>query len=57
MKKDQVKGRVKEAEGMVKEITGKLVVNTELEEKGKLEKTVGKVQAGFGDVRQDIKKL
>ena len=42
MNKDQVKGRVKEAEGMVKEITGKLVVNTELEEKGKLEKTVGK---------------
>ena len=57
MNKDQVKGRVKEAEGTVKEITGKLVGNTELEEKGKLEKTVGKVQAGFGDVKQDIKKL
>ena len=56
MNKDQVKGRVKEAEGKVKEVAGKLVGNSTLEQKGKAEKTVGKVQAAYGDIKNDVKK-
>lgn len=55
MNKDQVKGRIKEAQGSVKEVTGKIVGNKELEQKGKIEKSIGKVQAGYGDIKEDIK--
>jgi uncharacterized protein YjbJ (UPF0337 family) len=55
MNKDQVKGRVKEAEGKIKEVAGKLVGNETLEAKGKVQKTFGKAQAKFGDVKQDMK--
>jgi uncharacterized protein YjbJ (UPF0337 family) len=53
--KDQVKGRIKEAEGKVKELAGKLVGNESLEAKGKTEKILGRAQAKFGDVKQDIR--
>jgi len=56
MNKDQVKGRVKEAEGKVKEVTGKVVGNKNLEQKGRIEKTVGQVQADYGDLKRDLKK-
>jgi len=56
MNKDQVKGRIKEAKGKVKEVTGKIVGNKELEEKGQDQKNAGKVQAGIGDLKSDIKK-
>jgi uncharacterized protein YjbJ (UPF0337 family) len=53
--KDQIKGRVTEAKGKIKEVAGKLVGNQKLEAKGKIEKTVGKVQAGYGDIKKDVK--
>ena len=56
MNKDQVKGRLKEAEGKVKEVTGKVVGNKTLEEKGKVENATGKVQAGYGDLKNEVKK-
>ena len=56
MNKDQVKGRLEEAKGKVKEVAGQIVGNKDLEEKGKVKKTVGKVQAGIGDLKEDIKK-
>ena len=52
--KDQVKGRVKEAEGKIKEVAGKLVGNETLEAKGKVQKILGQAQAKFGDVKQDV---
>ena len=55
MNKDQVKGRVKESEGKIKEVAGKLVGNETLEAKGKVQKTLGQAQAKFGDVKQDLK--
>jgi uncharacterized protein YjbJ (UPF0337 family) len=55
MNKDQVKGRVKEAEGKIKEAAGKLVGNERLEAKGKVEKTLGHAQAKFGDVKHEVK--
>jgi uncharacterized protein YjbJ (UPF0337 family) len=55
MNKDQVKGRIKEAEGKIKEVAGKLVGNEELEAKGKVQKILGEAQAAFGDVKQEVK--
>lgn len=56
MNRDQVKGRVKEVEGKVKEVAGKIVGNKTLEEKGKAQNAGGKVQAGYGDLKNDLKK-
>jgi uncharacterized protein YjbJ (UPF0337 family) len=52
--KDQVKGRVEEAKGAVKEVAGKLVGNETLEAKGNIQKNIGKVQSKLGDLKQDI---
>jgi uncharacterized protein YjbJ (UPF0337 family) len=56
MNKDQVKGRVEEAKGKVKEVAGKVVGNKDLEQKGKTQNTGGKIQAEYGDLKEDIKK-
>ena len=56
MNKDQIKGRVEEAKGKVKEVTGTLLDNDYMELEGNLQKNVGKVNAGFGDIKDDIKK-
>lgn len=56
MNKDQIKGRVKEVEGKVKEVAGKVVGNKTLEEKGKAQNAGGKIQAGYGDLKSDLKK-
>jgi uncharacterized protein YjbJ (UPF0337 family) len=55
MNKDQVKGRVKEAKGTIKEVAGKLVGNEEMEAEGKVQKVLGEAQAKFGDVKEDVK--
>jgi uncharacterized protein YjbJ (UPF0337 family) len=55
MNKDQVKGRVNQAKGTIKEAAGKLVGNESMEAKGKVQKVVGKAQAKFGDVKKDVK--
>lgn len=56
MNKDQMKGRVKEIKGTIKEVTGKAVGNKDLESKGDIQKTAGKVQAGYGDLKKNIGK-
>jgi uncharacterized protein YjbJ (UPF0337 family) len=53
--KDQIKGRVEEVKGAIKETAGKLVGNEKLETEGNVQKNVGKAQAKFGDVKHDIK--
>jgi len=55
MNKDQVNGRVKEAKGKVKEVTGRILGDKTMENKGKLQNATGKAQAAFGDVKEDIK--
>ena len=57
MSKAHVKGHMKEAEGKIKEVAGKLVGNERLEEKGKAEKIAGKLEAARADLKDDIKKL
>jgi uncharacterized protein YjbJ (UPF0337 family) len=55
MNKDQVKGRVTEAKGKIKEVVGRATGNQTMETKGKLQGAVGEAQAGYGDVKQDLK--
>ncbi len=57
MNKTQVKGKVKEAKGFIKEVTGKLVGNEKLEAKGKVQKILGEAQAKIGDLKQRAKEL
>jgi uncharacterized protein YjbJ (UPF0337 family) len=52
---DQVKGRVKEVKGKAKQVAGILVGDKTLEQKGKAQNAAGKVQAGYGDLKKDLK--
>ncbi|HEX4151811.1 MAG TPA: CsbD family protein [Steroidobacteraceae bacterium] len=53
--KDQVDGRMKEAAGKVQEVAGRAVGSPSQELKGKVKKTVGSAQAGFGDAKENLK--
>ena len=53
--KDQVKGVGKQAKGSVKETAGRVTGNRKTEAEGAAEKTAGKVQKGFGDVKEKVK--
>jgi uncharacterized protein YjbJ (UPF0337 family) len=55
MNKDQVKGRVEETKGKVKEVTGRAIGNPDLEDRGTAEKITGKVQKTYGDVKEQVK--
>lgn len=55
MNKDQAKGRIEVAKGKIKEVAGNLVGNEDLERKGKIQKSGGKVQATYGDLKEDLK--
>jgi len=56
MNRDQIKVRMNEAKGKVKEVTGRIVSDKALEEKGRIQSTIGKFQAGYGDFNDDQKK-
>lgn len=56
MNKDQVKGRVTQAAGKVKEVFGKATGNKQTQAAGTVQKNIGKTRAGYGDVKADIKK-
>jgi uncharacterized protein YjbJ (UPF0337 family) len=56
MNKDQVKGRVEQVKGKIKKVTGSVVGNKTLEQKGKAQEIVGKVEANLGDLKSDLKK-
>jgi uncharacterized protein YjbJ (UPF0337 family) len=55
MNKNQVKGRVEEVMGKVKEVTGSIVGNKSLEFEGIVQKNAGKIQADLGDVKSSLK--
>ncbi len=55
MNKDQVDGRIGEGKGKIKEVTGKVLGDKKMEVEGNVQKNVGKVQKGMGDMKQDIK--
>lgn len=55
MNKDQVKGRVDEGAGKVKEVAGRAVGDKSLQAKGLAQQVGGKVRATAGDVVEDVK--
>ncbi|QVN20324.1 CsbD family protein [Burkholderia pyrrocinia] len=56
MNRDQVRGRIAEAQGKLKEVVGKVMGNRMTRVKGKVEQVVGKTQASFGDAKEKFKK-
>ena len=56
MNKDQVKGRIEKAKGKIRELTGMIAGNNTLEHNGRIGKTLGSVQARYGDRKEDRKK-
>jgi uncharacterized protein YjbJ (UPF0337 family) len=56
MNEDQVRGRIEEAKGKIKEVAGRAVGNGEMEKKGLLKKRKGIKRAELGDKKEDIKK-
>jgi uncharacterized protein YjbJ (UPF0337 family) len=50
--KDKTEGLFHEAKGKVKEVTGKITDNPNLEAKGNSEKIAGKVQEKIGEVKK-----
>lgn len=50
--KDKLKGGLHEAKGKIKEETGKMTGNQDLEARGVAEKSAGKVQNKTGDVKK-----
>jgi len=54
MNKDQIAGKAKQVKGDVKETVGKLFDDKTLENEGKAQNTVGKIQQGYGDIKDDV---
>lgn len=55
MNKDQVKGRVDDAKGHVKEAVGRAVGNERLEGEGLVDQAKGTTQKNYGDAKEDVK--
>jgi len=55
MNKDQVKGRIDQAKGNVKENVGKATGNPNLRDQGTADKVGGKAQATYGDAKEKVK--
>lgn len=56
MNKDQIKGRMEEVAGATKKVTGKIVGNRKLEQKGRVEEVGGKARAGYGNAKDELQK-
>ena len=54
MNNDQVKGRAEEAKGKIKEVTGRVVGNPDLEAEGDADQVAGKVQKTYGDAKDKV---
>jgi uncharacterized protein YjbJ (UPF0337 family) len=55
MNKDQVKGVVKEASGLIQKKTGEVLGNPSQQAKGMLKQVEGQIQKNIGDVKEAIK--
>ncbi len=54
--KDQVEGQLHEAKGKIKEKTGQATDNPDLENKGRAENVVGKIQKKVGQIEKVFEK-
>ncbi|AZQ53524.1 CsbD family protein [Burkholderia cenocepacia] len=56
MNRDQMRGRIAEAKGKLKEMVGRIMGNRSTRMQGKVEQVVGKTQASFGDAKEQLRK-
>ncbi|VWC82055.1 CsbD-like protein [Burkholderia contaminans] len=56
MNRDQVRGRIAEAKGRLKEMVGRILGNRSTRMQGTVEQVVGKTQASFGDAKAQFRK-
>jgi uncharacterized protein YjbJ (UPF0337 family) len=56
MNRDQVRGRIAEARGKLKEMVGRVMGNRATRMQGKVEQVIGKTQASFGDAKAQFKR-
>jgi uncharacterized protein YjbJ (UPF0337 family) len=56
MNKDQIKGTLDTVKGKLKEAAGVVLDDDALEIEGNIQKNIGKVQTGLGDIKEEIKK-
>lgn len=56
MNRDQIKGQMNSILGTGKEAVGKIFENKEIENKGKIQKSIGKSQVEFGNLNNNLKK-
>lgn len=56
MNRDRITGSAKQAEGAVKETTGKIIGDSKLVADGKAEKVEGKIQNAVGGLSDALKK-
>ena len=56
MNEDQVGGRIGKLKGEAKKVAGKITGNKSLQRKGSIQKVSGTIQAGVGDLREDLGK-
>ncbi len=54
--KDQIEGQLHEAKGKIKEKTGQATDNPDLENKGRAENVVGKIQKKVGQIEKVFEK-
>jgi uncharacterized protein YjbJ (UPF0337 family) len=52
--KDEVKGKLDQAKGTVKENVGRAINDRDLEAEGQADRAGGKVQEGFGTARRKV---
>jgi len=57
MNKNQAKGRIQETKGKVKQIAVRILDDEDMELEGRVRKNVGKVQSGFGNLKENLKKV
>ena len=55
MNEHQVKGRVEQAKGKVKEVAGRAVGNDRLRAEGEIDQVAGKTEKTYGDTKERVK--
>jgi uncharacterized protein YjbJ (UPF0337 family) len=54
MNRDEIKGKAEKAKGYIKEETGELVNDPELENEGRAERAAGATREGFGKAKRKV---
>jgi uncharacterized protein YjbJ (UPF0337 family) len=53
--KDEIKGKLEQAEGYVKEKAGEMTGNEDLEAEGEADKAAGSVREGYGEAKDKVR--